>query len=76
MEMSGYEYHCAGGETFDSAALEIYGDEKYAAELLCANPAYSGKSVFSGDEILEIPVVEGTEETEGGYLPAAAPWKE
>ena len=36
--MSGYEYHCAGGETFDSAALEIYGDEKYAAELLCANP--------------------------------------
>ena len=68
MEMSGYEYHCAGGETFDSAALEIYGDEKYAAELLCANPAYSG--------ILEIPVVEGTEETEGGYLPAAAPWKE
>ena len=52
------------------------GDEKYAAELLCANPAYSGKSVFSGGEILEIPVVEGTDETEGGYLPAAAPWKE
>lgn len=76
MEMSGYGYTCAGGETFDSVALEVYGDEKYAAELMCANPELCAKSIFTGGEILLLPVVEVDIAEEEGYAPATAPWKE
>lgn len=76
-EMSGYIYRCSAGETFDSVALDIYGDEKYAAELLNANPALVLKSAFEGGEELELPVVEQVEdEQENEYKPASAPWKE
>lgn len=76
MEMSGYGYTCAGGETFDSVALEVYGSEKYAAELMCANPALCEKSIFTGGETLLLPVVEGDAADEEGYATATAPWKE
>lgn len=76
MVFSGYEYLCAGGETFDSVALHVYGDEKYAADLLCANPKYCGRAVFEGGERLLVPVVEGESGGEAAYTPAAAPWKE
>lgn len=74
MILSGNGYRCSAGETFDSVALAIYGDEKYAAELLCANPALSTKPVFSGGEMLLLPVVEV--QTTGDISPATAPWKE
>ena len=75
MDMSGYIYNCTGGETFDSIALEVYGDEKYAAELLCANPKLCEKMIFTGGEKLELPVVEIPEEAEEEQQSANAPWK-
>ena len=45
-EMSGYMYQCSAGETFDSVALQIYDDEKYACDLMNANPHLVTKSVF------------------------------
>lgn len=77
MEMSGHIYRCSGGETFDSIALRVYGDEKYAAELMCANPEMVDIAVFCGGEELGLPVayVPDTAET-GGHAPASAPWKE
>lgn len=75
MEMSGFQYTCTAGETFDSVARDVYGDERYAAELLCANPEYSTVLVFAGGEILLLPVVETPPEEED-ELPATAPWKE
>lgn len=77
MTMSGQTYHCSAGETFDSVALLIYGDEIYACELLNANPKWCRKPIFTGGEILKLPVVE-VPETEGDVdeMPAEAPWKE
>lgn len=80
MTLSGRTYLCSAGETFDSVALEVYGNEIYAAELLNANPALCRIQVFSGGETLELPVIEivetDDEEGEGEYMPANAPWKE
>lgn len=76
MILSGLIHHCAAGETFDSVAMEIYGDEKYAAELLCANVELCQKMVFTGGEELLIPVVEVLAEEDTGQLIGAAPWKE
>ena len=58
MMLSGLGYQCASGETFDQVALKLYGDEKYASDLLNANPALCGRVVFDGGEILTLPVVE------------------
>lgn len=74
MEMSGYQYNCAGGETFDSIALEVYEDEKYAAELMCCNPEYTDISVFGGGEALLLPIIDNSADEE--EAPATAPWKE
>lgn len=75
MILTGYEYRCSGGESFDSVALEIYGDEKYAAELLCANVKYCKKTVFTGGEILILPVIEVAVDEENGNRIDEAPWK-
>ena len=40
VELSGYVYRCSAGETFDMVALNIYDHEKYAADLMNANPGY------------------------------------
>lgn len=76
MEMSDFAYQCAGGETWDSVALELWGSEKYASDLICANPEYSRKIVFTGGELLYLPVVEVLEGEAAQALPASAPWKE
>lgn len=76
-EMSGYLYKCSAGETFDSVALQIYDNEKYACELMNANPHLVRKSVFDGTESLFLPIVEISEnEQKNEYIPASAPWKE
>lgn len=75
MEMSGFIYTCSAGETFDSVAREVYGDENRAAELLCANPEYATRSVFSGDEELFLPSII-TLPQDQAELPATPPWKE
>ena len=76
VELSGYVYHCSAGETFDRVALNIYDHEKYAADLMNANPGYVRRAVFQGDEVLSLPVVEIPEgEQENEYAPSTAPWK-
>ncbi len=76
-EMSGYMYRCSAGETFDSVALEVYEDEKYACDLMNANPHLVTTSVFDGSEELFLPVVEVDDsDQENEYAPASAPWKE
>lgn len=77
MTLTGQTYTCSGGETFDSVALEVYGSEKYACELLCANPALCLIPEFTGGEVLQLPEVEfPPEENEESAMPANAPWKE
>ena len=79
MKLSGTQYQCVAGETFDSVALEVYGDESYSCELLFANPTLCMIPIFTGGELLDLPVVEIPDE-EGeedvNYMPPDAPWKE
>ncbi len=75
IEMSGYEYHCAAGDSFDGVALEVYGDEKYAADLMNANPKYCGMTVFNGGEVLQIPALDVPEDDEDAMANTIAPWK-
>ncbi len=76
--MTNYVYIASAGETFDSVAREVYGDEKYAAEILCANPEVCGKGVFDGGEHLRLPWVQLPPEGGPGtsVVPDKAPWKE
>lgn len=75
IQMSGYEYHCSASDSFDGVALAVYGDEKYAADLMNANPRYSGMTVFGGGEVLELPALDVPEDDEGAMANTIAPWK-
>lgn len=74
MILSGQIYKCKAGETFDAIALTVYGDTKYASDLLCANPDKCNIQVFAGGEKLNLPqvVIYANNNT----MPAKAPWKE
>lgn len=79
MTLSGTKYHCSAGETFDSVAMEVYGDENLSCELLCANPEHVLKTMFTGGEILDLPSVDLPEDEETGtgtIISVTAPWKE
>lgn len=75
MNRSGYEYHCAAGESWDSVALAVYGRESCAADILAANPALCHLTIFTGGEKLRLPIVE-VADTSRVYTPATAPWKD
>ena len=75
MILSGTKYLCVAGETWDYVALVVYGDEKYAAELLNANPRFSFIPVFTGGEVLDLPVINIIPNGPK-YMPETAPWKE
>lgn len=76
MTLSGQGYICSAGESFDSVALSVYGNEAFAAELLNANPELCGKMIFEGGEILRLPVVEVVTNDSGmETAPTVAPWK-
>lgn len=73
---SGLEYHCAANQSFDSIALAVYGDEKYAADLMSANPDYCGQIVFDGGEILLLPSLDVPQRNnETALANTIAPWK-
>lgn len=74
MEIGRKKYICQGGESFDSIARELYGDEDYVADLLCANPELCGTVRFIGGEELYVPMLDIPEDDENG-LPEAAPWE-
>ena len=76
MTLSGKGYKCSAGETFNSVALAVYGNEKYACELLNANPSLCRITVFAGGELLLLPVVEVPSDDENPEMPEKAPWKE
>ena len=76
MTLSGLGYICSAGESFDSAARAVYGHERYAAELLNANPELCAKLTFEGGEILRLPVVEvASSDEETAIAVEIAPWK-
>lgn len=74
MEMTGYGYRCSAGETVDIVARNVYGDEKYAAELLCANPELATKVRYDGTELMRLPVIDMPEETDE-VVTDTAPWR-
>ena len=76
MTLTGQTYTCSAGETFDIVALQVYGDEKYACELLNANPALCLIPMFTGGEVLQLPEIVIPDEPEEDLMPARAPWKE
>lgn len=74
MEMTGFAYVCSGGETFDSVAMDLFDNEKYAAELMSVNPELCDLSVFTGGEEILVPVVDT--DVDEDQMPMQAPWKE
>lgn len=76
IQMSGLEYHCASGESFDSVALAVYGHEKYAPDLMNANPDLCGLTAFNGGETVLLPVLDAPERNDEKELAnTIAPWK-
>ena len=76
IQYSGFQYRASANESFDSVALYVYGDEKYAADLMNANPAYCGQTVFNGGEILRLPSLDVPERNdEAAFANTIAPWK-
>ena len=73
---TGNIYKCSAGETFDSIAREVYGNEKYAAELLSENVKLCGELVFKGGERLYLPDITDNVDTATGLPATKAPWKE
>lgn len=61
-------FSCAAGDTWDSVALMLYGDERYAAQLLALNPALSHLRAFTGGETIIAPEQDGD-------VWARAPWR-
>lgn len=72
-QMSGFVWTASAGETFDMIALAVYGNEKYACDLMNANPKWARTARFEGGEEIAIPVVL-EQSSESGLTDA--PWKE
>lgn len=62
-------YTTKTGDTFDIIAYNIFGNEKYASEIMAVNPEYIKTIVFDLGVNLKIPEIDTTQET---TLP---PWK-
>lgn len=73
MQISDLQYRCSAGESFDFIARNVYEDEKYAADLMNANPEYCNRLVFSGGEVLRLPVV--AVDSSGENSSDIAPWR-
>ena len=50
-------YLCSAKETFDEIALNLYGDEKYAAVLLEESPLLAHKIMMDGGETIRAPEI-------------------
>lgn len=72
--MSEKIYIASAGESVDSIALKIYGDERYAKDILISNPQISGKMFLTGGERLMLPEMENTLDRAGKSI-SQAPWK-
>lgn len=67
-------YVCDAGDTFDMAALKLFGDEKYARELMAENLKHAATQIFSGGEQLLVPEVDRSEEGAQAFS-KTAPWR-
>ena len=76
MTLSGAQYQAVAGETFDIISLVMYGDERYACDLMCANPTLCTIPMFTGGELIDLPEVEVIQDNPGESMPETAPWKE
>lgn len=63
-------YICQSGETLDSIARAIWGDERLFERLTDANPQYRGTAIFEGGERLTVPDLPAVATT------VKAPWEE
>jgi len=53
-----YTYKTLAGDTFDMIALDFYNDESLASVIIQANYQYRDTIIFSGGEVLTIPIIE------------------
>lgn len=69
-------FTCASGDSWDWISLMFYKDEKYAVDLMSANPQYCGLTVFQGGEVIYIPDLQSTPaNSETALANTSAPWK-
>lgn len=52
-----FEYETVTGDTYDMIALDFYKDEKYAIEIIKANPSYREVLIFDSGVTLKIPQI-------------------
>lgn len=58
----GYEpYTACQGDTYDTLALQAYGEERMSHIIAQANPDLMGVLIFEGGERLRIPLVDRVE---------------
>ncbi|HBF38011.1 MAG TPA: phage tail protein [Firmicutes bacterium] len=62
-------YNTKMGDTFDSIAFSLLGDEVYTKELMEANPGYLDVVIFSGGVTLVIPDIERSGTTSSNTPP-------
>lgn len=72
MTISDVKYQCVAGETFDSIALMVFKNERYAADIMNVNPLLCCVPMFNGGEVLNLPVINNNDD----YIKNNAPWKE
>lgn len=63
------KYITKAGDTFDSIAFSVYGKEKYASEIMKANPDLIKTIIFDAEIEVKIPEIDLEAES---TLP---PWK-
>lgn len=64
-------YTCSQGEAWDQIAARFYNDEFLLERLLAANPDLSDVVLFSGGEIIAVPVLDVSDIQSPESLP---PW--
>ncbi len=64
-----YTYTALAGDTFDAIALDFYNDESLSTHIITANPQHRNIILFSGGEVLQIPIIEQ------GAADTLPPWK-
>lgn len=65
-------YTTVQGDMWDSIAKLLYGNEKYAEQLMQANTAYLSTVIFYAGVVLDVPDVDTTTITSASSLP---PWR-
>lgn len=66
------KYTTVQGDTFDSIAFKLLGNEKYLKELMEVNTDYLTTIIFSSGIVLNVPEINVTTNTYNTDLP---PWR-